>query len=101
MIDKKTCQVVWVYGAMERLSTLGLLQDHGMQITQGAIDLFLQIDKNRDILFDKDEHFVLLVKLMCIAFNVQGDQIDVIIKMVREYKDNRTKLVQLSLANPL
>lgn len=101
MIDKKTCQVLWVYGAMERLSTLGLLQDPGVQITQKAIDLFLQIDENRDILFDKDEHFVSLVKLVCIDFNAQEEQIDDIIQMVREYKDNRTKLVQFSLANSL
>ena len=101
MIDKKTCQVLWVFGAMERLATLGFLQDAQMQITQKAIDLFLQIDENREILFDKDEHFVSLVKLVCIDFNAQEEQVDDIIEMVREYKDNRTKLVQFSLANSL
>ena len=101
MIDKQTCQVLWVFGAMERLCTLGLLQDTRVQITQKAIDLFLLIDENREILFDKDEHFVSLVKLVCKDFNVQDDQVDDIIEMVREYKDNRTKLVQFSLANSL
>ena len=101
MIDKQTCQVLWVYGAMERLCTLGLLQDTGMQITQQAIDLFLLIDENREILFDKDEHFVSLVNLVCKDFNAQDDQVDDIIEMVREYKNNRTKLVQFSLTNSL
>ena len=101
MIDKKTCQVLWVFGAMERLCTLGLLQDTRVQITQKAIDLFLLIDENRDILFDRDEHFVSLVKLVCKDFDAQDDQVDDIVDMVREYKNNRTTLVQFSLANSL
>ena len=101
MIDKKTCQLLWVYGAMERLTTLGFLQNAQMQITQKAIDLFLLIDENRDILFDKDEHFVSLVKLVCKDFDAQDDQVDDIVEMVRQYKDNRTTLVQFSLANSL
>ena len=101
MIDKKTCQVLWVYGAMERLCTLGFIDNPQMQITQKAIDLFLLIDENRDILFDKDEHFVSLVKLVCKDFDAQDDQVDDIVEMVRQYKDNRTTLVQFSLANSL
>jgi len=99
MIDKKTCQVLWVFGAMERLTTLGFLQDAQMQITQKAIDLFVQIDENREILFDKDEHFVSLVKLVCKDFNVPSDQVDDVLGLVRAYKDDRTRLVQFSLEN--
>lgn len=97
MIDKKTCQVLWVYGALERLSTLGFIENPQMQITQKAIDLFVQIDENREILFDKDDHFVSLVKLVCKDFNTQEDQVDQILDLVRAYKDERTQLVQFSL----
>lgn len=99
MIDKKTCQVLWVYGALERLSTLGFVENPQMQITQKAIDLFVQIDEKREILFDKDDHFVSLVKLVCKDFNTQEDQVDDILDLVRAYKDNRTQLVQFSLEN--
>ena len=97
MIDKKTCQLLWVYGALERLSTLGFIENPQMQIAQKAIDLFVQIDENREILFDKDEHFISLVKLVCKDFNTQEDQVDDILDLVRAYKDNRTQLVQFSL----
>ena len=97
--DKKTCQVLWVFGALERLSTLGFIENPQMQITQKAIDLFVQIDENRQILFDKDEHFVSLVKLVCKDFNVIEDQVDELLDLVRAYKDDRTKLVQFSLEN--
>lgn len=99
MIDKKTCQVLWVFGALERLSTLGFTENPQMQITQKAIDLFVQIDENREILFDKDEHFISLVKLVCKDFNVPEDQVDGILCLVRAYKDDRTQLVQFSLEN--
>jgi hypothetical protein len=97
MIDKKTCQLLWVYGAMERLCTLGFIENPQMQIAQKAIDLFVEIDENREILFDKDEHFVSLVKLVCKDFNTQEDQVDDILDLVRAYKDERTMLVQFSL----
>ena len=97
MIDKKTCQLLWVYGALERLCTLGFIENPQMQITQKAIDLFVEIDENREILFDKDEHFVSLVKLVCKDFNTQEDQVDDILDLVRAYKDERTMLVQFSL----
>jgi len=97
MIDKKTCQLLWVYGALERLSTLGFIENPQMQIAQKAIDLFVQIDENREILFDKDEHFISLVKLVCKDFNTQEDQVDDILDLVRAYKDDRTQLVQFSL----
>lgn len=99
MIDKKTCQLLWVYGALERLSTLGFVENPQMQITQKAIDLFVQIDENREILFDKDEHFVSLVKLVCKDFNVPSDQVDDVLDLVLAYKDDRTQLVQFSLEN--
>jgi len=99
MIDKKTCQLLWVYGALERLSTLGFFENPQIQITQKAIDLFVQIDENREILFDKDDHFVSLVKLVCKDFNTQEDQVDDILDLVRAYKDDRTRLVQFSLEN--
>jgi hypothetical protein len=99
MIDKKTCQVLWVYGALERLCTLGFIENPQMQITQKAIDLFVRIDENREILFDRDEHFVSLVKLVCKDFNTQEDQVDQILDLVRAYKDERTMLVQFSLEN--
>ena len=97
MIDKKTCQVLWVYGALERLSTLGFIENPQMQITQQAIDLFVQIDENRVILFDKDEHFTSLVKLVCKDFSAPEDQVVHMLDLVRAYKDDRTQLVQFSL----
>lgn len=97
MIDKKTCQLLWVYGALERLSTLGFIENPQMQITQQAIDLFVQIDENREILFDKDEHFTSLIKLVLKDFNAPTDQVDHILDLVRAYKDERTHLAQFSL----
>lgn len=84
---------------MERLSTLGLIENPYMQITQKAIDLYLKIDENRDILFNKDEHFVSLVKLVCKdAGVIEKIQIDAIVEMMREFKDNRTRIVQFALS---
>lgn len=94
-ITKKDCQVLWVYGALERLTTLGYLEYAPIQVSQAAIDLFLQVDNNRDILFETDQHLISLIKLVCKDFNIDAQ--DTLIDMIFAYKNDRERLVKFAL----
>jgi hypothetical protein len=98
-IDKKTCQLLWVYGALERLQGLGLIEGTQMYITQKTIDLYLKIDDCRDKLFDSDEHLTALAKLVCKDFDAEEDSVQHIVDMLFEFRDNRVNLVKHALSS--
>ena len=48
-------QVLWVVGAIERLATLGMLKTPPLVVSSGAIDLFIDLDDARYVLFPDNQ----------------------------------------------
>lgn len=89
-------QVFWAVGALERLCTLGLLQQPPLQVSPEAIDLFVKLDEHRDKLFLDDEYLKQLVTTIIKSESPETPENDVkhIANFVCEYKNERTQLVK-------
>lgn len=100
------CKVMWVVGALERLATLGLIGPNiPMQLTSDAVDDYVMIDNNRDLLFESDFEianiFTALANDECDPDIQDPDDTKPIIDLLLEYKDNRTEIVKYALSQQL
>lgn len=77
-------QVLWIIGATEQLTTLGLVESTPFKITEKGLDLFLSIDEYRDSLFPDDAQMKDLLKYLIISENETHDQelLDVLFYLV-------------------
>lgn len=94
-------KVLWVVGALERLATLGLLnQDVPMQLTSKAIDDFIVIDDYRHKIFANEDEISQIFKCMIGVEDVDcaENEIQPIIDLILQYKNNRTDLVKYALS---
>jgi hypothetical protein len=95
-------QVLWVVGATERLATLGFLNSNlPVQISPDSIDLFIEIDDNRDKVFPYDEAIGLIFRAMAKSEcdeEISEYNLNLIIDLILEYKNNRTELVKMALS---
>ena len=89
-------QIFWAVGALERLCTLGLLQQPPLQVSPEAIDLFVELDEHRDKLFPDDEYLKQLVTTIIKSESPETTEDDSkqIANFVCEYKNERTQLVK-------
>lgn len=96
------CKVLWVVGAAERLATLGLLSpDIPMKLTAEAIDDFIEIDENVDLLFPNDFEIASIFRQIASSENeyeVDKEDTNQIIRLILEYKNNRTELVKYAFS---
>jgi hypothetical protein len=96
-------KVMWVVGAAERLATLGMLSsDIPMKLTPDAVDYFIEIDNHRNLLFPDDFEIAQIFLAIAKAENeceVSDDDMNDIIKLILEYKNNRTELVKYALSH--
>lgn len=95
------CQIVWLIGATERLASLGLLEETPLKLSnEKAIDLFLEIDKSRHVLFKDDFEMAQIlnhvVKETC-EEETDIDVVNALVELILEYKNNRYKLAQRAL----
>ena len=97
------CKVMWVVGAAERLATLGMLSpDVPLKLSQDAISDYLEIDEYRDHLFESDFEITQIFKALAESENneeVDPEDINSVIDLILEYKNNRTELVKYALSN--
>lgn len=94
-------KVLWVIGALERLATLGFLnQDVPMQLTSKAIDDFILIDEYRQDIFANEDEIAQIFKHMIGADDVTcaDDEIQPIVDLILQYKNNRTEMVKYALS---
>jgi hypothetical protein len=96
------CKVLWVIGALERLATLGMLNsDIPLKISADVIDDYLEIDNDRQYLFESD--FEIAQIFRCIA-NEHNDgeeneeDICSVIELLLNYKNDREELVKYALS---
>ena len=97
------CKVLWVVGAAERLATLGLLSaDIPLKLTADAVDDFIEIDENVDLLFPNDFEIASIFRQIASSENeyeVDKEDTNQIIRLILEYKNNRTELVKYALSH--
>lgn len=96
-LKRKECQLVWIFGALERLTSLGMISGFNYYITDPA--LFLEVDENRDLLFDDDSVINSIVDVVCRKKGNMTDVSDIkcVICLVKEYKNNRVELMKFAL----
>ncbi len=97
------CKVVWVVGALQRLATLGMIgPDIPLQLTADAVDDYVQIDNHRNILFESDFEIAKIFKSLAECEcdpEPEPEDIDAIVDLILEYKNNRTKIVKYALSH--
>jgi len=95
-------KILWVVGAAERLATLGMLSsDIPMKLSAYAVDYFIEIDNHRDLLFPDDFEIEQIFRIIAKAESaeeVSDDDMNDIIKLILEYKNNRTEIVKYALS---
>jgi hypothetical protein len=98
-------KVIWVVGAAERLATLGLLSpDIPTRLTADAIDDFIEIDRDVDLLFSSDYEIASVFRQIASMFNereVDENDMRSVVNLILEYKNNRTNLVKYALSHQL
>lgn len=96
------CKLLWVVGAAERLATLGMIgKDIPYTISSDTIDEYLKIDKRRYDLFESDyeiaQIFHCLVRLKTNEDDIDDENVEDIIDLLIDYKNQRTELVKYAL----
>jgi len=97
-------KVLWVVGALERLASFGFLgKDVPIQLTSEAIDDFITIDENRHEIFADEDEIGEIFKCVIGDDDVEcaDDEIQPIIDLILEYKNNRTEMVKYVLSRDL
>jgi hypothetical protein len=92
-------QVLWVVGALERLATLGMLKTPPLVVSSGAIDLFIDLDDARYVLFPDNQVIEEIVSSLVYDYNrsVDVDLVDGITHLLVDYKDNRDRIMKYAL----
>jgi hypothetical protein len=97
------CKVMWVVGAAERLATMGLLSpDIPMKLTSDAVDDFIEIDNDVDLLFPNEFEIAQIFKAIANSHNeyeVDNEDTNQVIRLILEYKNNRTELMKYALSH--
>jgi hypothetical protein len=97
-IRKPDLQKLWVYGTLERLSSLGFLMDVPYTVSPNVIELYLHLSPDK--LFNSDEELrEFVVDVICDdpETSPPDDHVEEISNLVVEYKDNPTRLVKMGV----
>jgi hypothetical protein len=84
---------------------LGLLSpDIPMKLTADAVDDFIEIDENVDLLFPNDFEIASIFRQIASSENeyeVNKEDTNQVIRLILEYKNNRTELVKYALSHAI
>lgn len=96
----KECKMLWIFGALERLQSLGFMDGPMYKVAPKAIDMFIEIDESRDFLFQTDEEVLDLFKLVVkMESEEQPDEVEMnqLCELLLEYKNNRDVMMKFAL----
>jgi len=98
-------KVMWVVGALERLATLGVIgPDIPLQLSADAVEDYIEIDNHRNLLFESDFEIVSIFNALskdeCVE-EPNPDDVDAIVDLILQYKNNRTEIVKYALSHQL
>ena len=95
-------KLMWVVGAAERLATLGIIGGEiPLRVTPDGIDTYLQIDEKRNMLFESDIEVAMIFEVIAKSQSeeeIDKEDMDDMIDLLLEYKNNRTQLVKYALS---
>lgn len=99
MMTATEAQIFWIIGALERLATLGFIQEPPYQVSQMGIDMFVQLDELRDKLFVDNEEMKNILSVMLKSENGvhNEDLLDGMYVLLKDYKDDRSRIVKYAL----
>lgn len=96
-ISRKDLQTLWLIGTLERLSSLGFLQDVPYALDPCTVDLYLSL--NSHYLFDGDDYLKEKVEELILGVSpgdsAVKDEIDEISSLVVEYRNNPSRISQM------
>lgn len=96
-ISRKDLQTLWLIGTLERLSSLGFLQDVPYTLDPCTVDLYLSL--NSHYLFDGDDYLKGKVEELILGVDPGDssvkDEIDGISDLVIEYRNNPSRVSQM------
>lgn len=92
-------KVFWVVGALERLATLGFLQNPPLNISSDAIDMFIEVDEIRQGLFQSDDELKSLLGALVRSHNSNYDEqlVTDLFCLVNDYKNDRSRLFKAAM----
>jgi hypothetical protein len=97
-LTQEEAKVLWIIGSLERLATLGVLHpDLPYQVTQDAVDDYVELDDNRTTVFPNDAEIrEVLSALMKVEHETAPTQkeIEDVAYVLLEYKNNRSEFVK-------
>jgi len=94
------CKMLWIFGALERLQSLGFMNGPMYRVAPKAIDMFIEIDECRHFLFPNDEEVLDLFELVVkMESEEEPDEIEMnqLCELVLEYKNNRDVMMKFAL----
>lgn len=91
--------MLWIFGALERLKSLGFMDGPMYRVAPKAIDMFIEIDECRDFLFQTDAEVLDLFKALSRLSTEQPDEIEMnqLCELLLEYKNNRDVMMKFAL----
>lgn len=96
-ISRKDLQTLWLIGTLERLSSLGFLQDVPYTLDPCTVDLYLSL--NSHYLFDGDDYLKGKVEELILGVDPGDssvkDEIGEISDLVIEYRNNPSRVSQM------
>jgi hypothetical protein len=96
-ISRKDLQTLWLIGTLERLSSLGFLQDVPYTLDPCTVDLYLSL--NSHYLFDGDGYLKEKVEELILGVDTGDssvkDEIGEISDLVVEYRNNPSRVSQM------
>jgi hypothetical protein len=92
-------QILWVVGAFERLATLGLIEEVPLGVSADSVELFVELDEIRNQLITDEEIKELVPYLVQETADdvVSDEDVDCLVKLILEFKNNRTEVVKYGL----
>ena len=92
-------QILWIVGAFERLSTLGLIEEVPLVVSADSVELFVELDEIRNNLITDEEIEQIVPHLIQeTSDNVVSDEdVECLVKLILEFKNNRTEVVKYGL----
>jgi hypothetical protein len=90
--DQNENRIIWVIGAMERLSWLGYFKAIGYIVSQDDIDLYYDLDDAREYLFDYDEQIMSYLEGVFYGKNMSPTTMHEIYTLLVTYKNDRNRV---------
>jgi hypothetical protein len=94
-------KLLWIFGALERLATLGFIQEPPYRVTQDTIDTYLKLDEYRNNLFPDESELKIIMTSIIKDQNgyADPDLVEGFYILLLDFKNERERLVKHGLSH--